>query len=69
MGIHQLEPEQTRKHQWGDRAQSFWWANGIVYDWRDADKRYHRLALNVVVCNETWGENEAVLLRGCRVPR
>ena len=57
LGIHQLEPEQTRTHQWGDRTQNFWWANDIVYVWRDAQNRHHRLVLHVVVCNETREEN------------
>ncbi|MBC7342452.1 MAG: transposase family protein [Clostridia bacterium] len=56
-GIHKLEPEQTRTHQWGDRTQNFWWANGIVYVWRDAENQHHRLVLHVVVCNEAWEEN------------
>lgn len=58
LGIHRLEPEQSRTHQWGDRTQNFWWANDIVYVWRDAQNQHHRLVLHVVVCNETWGENE-----------
>lgn len=57
LGIHQLEPEQTRTHQWGDRTQVFWWANDISYVWRDAGNRHHRLVIHVVVCNETWEEN------------
>ncbi|MEW5898903.1 MAG: transposase family protein [Bacillota bacterium] len=59
LGIHKLEPEQTRTHQWGDRIQNFWWANELSYVWRDAQNHHHRLVLNVVVCNETWEENEA----------
>lgn len=58
-GIHQLEPEQTRRHQWGDRTQNFWWANNIVYVWRDAQNHHHRLVLQVVVCNETGAGNKA----------
>ena len=58
-GIHQLEPEQSRRHQWGDRTQNFWWANNIVYVWRDAQNYHHRLVLQVVVCNETWAGNKA----------
>ncbi|MDN5365844.1 MAG: hypothetical protein PWP44_1047 [Thermacetogenium sp.] len=57
LGIHQLEPEQTRTHQWGNRTQNFWWANDIVYVWRDAQNQHHRLVIHVVVCNETWEEN------------
>ncbi|MFZ5688884.1 MAG: transposase family protein [Bacillota bacterium] len=57
-GIHQLEPEQTRTQQWGDRTQVFWWANELSYVWQDAENKHHRLVLHVVVCNETWGENE-----------
>jgi hypothetical protein len=58
-GIHKLEPEQTRTYQWGDHTQSFWWANDLSYVWRDTENRHHRLVLHVVVCNETWEENEA----------
>lgn len=57
LGIHQLEPEQTRTHQWGDRTQVFWWANELSYVWRDAENKHHRLVIHVVVCNETREEN------------
>lgn len=53
-GIHKLEPEQSRTHKWGDRAQEFWWANKLSYVWRDAENRHHRLVLHLVVCTETW---------------
>jgi len=59
LGIHQLEPDQTRTYKWGDRTQSFWWANDITYDWRDTENKHHHLVLHVVVCNETWGKNES----------
>ncbi len=59
LGIRQLEPKQTRTYQWGDHMQFFWWANNIAYDWRDAENRYHRLMLHIVVCNETREENES----------
>jgi len=55
-GIHKLEPEQSQAHQWGNRAQEFWWANELKYVWQDTEGRYHTLVLHLVVCNETWEE-------------
>ena len=30
-GLHRLEPENTVTTRWGDRVQTFWWANDIEY--------------------------------------
>ncbi len=53
-GIHRLEPGESRENKWGDRNQSFWWANGIQYDWRDAENQRHITTVHVAVCYETW---------------
>lgn len=48
-GIHRLEPEQSKTNKWGDRKQSFWWANHIPYVWRDAGNQRHTPVVHVVV--------------------
>lgn len=53
-GLHALSPENRRSHRWGDREQSFWWANDIAYTWQDAKGHYHHMKLHMVVCEETW---------------
>jgi hypothetical protein len=50
------QPGQKLRNQWGDRSQEFWWANRIVYTWKDRDGTLHHTLLHVVVCHETWQE-------------
>lgn len=54
LGIHRLEPKESRDYKWGKHDQVFWWANNIRYDWTDAEGHPHWITIHVVVCNETW---------------
>ncbi len=57
LGLHRLEPEQSRANKWGNHDQLFWWANDIRYDWRDAEGHPRHTTVHVVVCHETWEKN------------
>jgi len=59
LGIHQLEPDQTRTYRWSGRSQSFWRTNDITYDWLNIENKPHNLVLHIVVCTETWSKNES----------
>lgn len=53
-GLRQLEPQNQRRMNWGDRRQLFWWVNGIEYTYDNGPRRPE--ILHVVVCDETWQE-------------
>jgi hypothetical protein len=53
VGIHRLEPGWSRAGRWGNRDQSFWWANDLRYEWDDKGHLYH-MTIHFVLCNETW---------------
>jgi hypothetical protein len=52
-GLMRLEPGNSLACVWGERDQEYRWANGVEYAYGDNHKK---LALNVVVCRESWDE-------------
>jgi len=54
--LHRLAPEQTLSWQWGDRQQTFWWVNGIEYEYGPGMGQ--RAILHVVVCEEHWKQRD-----------
>jgi len=52
--LRKLEPNQRFQRTWGNRKQSFQWANRIEY--RYGPNSRHKQVLHVVVCEETWRE-------------
>jgi hypothetical protein len=59
VGLHKIESEKdntSKQNQWGKRVQSFWWANDIIYDWKDAKGHHHHTKLHVVVNEEAYME-------------
>lgn len=56
-GLRRLEPTQVRHHKWGDREQTFWWVNEIVYDFVDARGSRRRMRVHVAGCTERWTES------------
>ncbi len=52
------QPGQKLVNIWGDRTQEFWWANRIVYTWKSSDGTSHHTLIHVVVCYETWTEEQ-----------
>jgi hypothetical protein len=58
-GLMRFDPENSLEMMWGEREQVYTWANDIEYEYID-DKNKHRTEfLNVVICNETWKENQS----------
>ena len=53
------QPNQRLVNEWGDHRQEFWWANRIVYTWKAPDGTSHHTLVHVVVCHETWQEEES----------
>jgi hypothetical protein len=54
-GLQELEPPESRKHNWGDRRQHFQWVNDIEYWYRPPGaRRDKKELLHVVVCEESW---------------
>jgi hypothetical protein len=51
--LQPLQPENRRRHSWGERRQRFAWVNAIDYAFSQAGRQQH-LPLHVVVCEETW---------------
>jgi hypothetical protein len=47
-----LEPTQQQQVQWGDRTQSYTWANDIEYGYGQYER--HKMLLHVVICHEAW---------------
>lgn len=55
LSIMKITPENSLCVKWGNRKQSYMWANDIEYNYQ-VGKGYRRLNLNVVLCFETWKE-------------
>lgn len=59
VGIMKLEEKNRLTVMWGDRRQDYQWANEIEYEYSDSKNAFHRLKLNVVICNESWTEDHS----------
>lgn len=55
LGLHKIEPENSKEQMWGNRNQKFWWANEIVYTYQHAGRTKNQI-LHLVVCEESWEE-------------
>lgn len=51
-GLRQFQRENRWQRVWGNRWQSFWWAEDIEYTYGPNQRR--RLTLHLVVCEERW---------------
>jgi hypothetical protein len=52
-----INSENQAFYKWGERKQSYTWANDIEYEYQDPNtKGYKKLILHVVFCYETWEE-------------
>jgi len=49
-----LEPTQQQQVQWGERTQSYTWANDIEYGYGQYER--HKMLLHVVICHEAWNQ-------------
>ena len=56
-GLIRLNPQNRYDALWGERNQTYTWANYVEYEYKDPKtKRYKTLTVYVVICNETWEE-------------
>lgn len=56
--LHRLDEQRsTVVHRWRGREQTFWWANGVDYEFQDGT-RWCAITVNVVVCEERWIETK-----------
>jgi len=53
-GLLDLQSDNHKRLNWGDRKQSFYWVNHIRYEYGPNGKKH--LILHVVVCKEQWQE-------------
>jgi len=52
--LHKLNPENSRRQNWGNRRQYFWWVNDIEYAYGPNERK--RQTIHLVVCEEEWEE-------------
>ena len=53
-GLMRIDPANSFRTNWGERVQSYNWANGIEYEF--GNKKRETVEVNVVICNEEWDE-------------
>lgn len=53
LGLMRIALENSLKVRWGDRDQTYRWANDIEYEYKEGDNK-RLLNLHVVICYETW---------------
>lgn len=58
LALMKINPEWRLKCYWGDREQTYAWANGIEYEYT-LEKVKKKEIVNVVICYETWKENHS----------
>ncbi|MBE3036293.1 MAG: transposase family protein [Candidatus Atribacteria bacterium] len=58
LALMKINPEERLKCDWGDRKQTYSWANGIEYEYV-AETIRKKVVFNVVICYETWTEEHS----------